>query len=255
MGALSLFDLSGRRAVVTGGGSGLGAAMAQALGEAGAELVLVSRRRDVLEQTAGQLREKGIRAGHLAGDLADLDAIGGLCRTILERFGRADILVNAAGANFRLPLADTTPAQWNVQIAINLSAPFFMAQGLAPAMAQAGWGRIINLGSLQSYRAFPDSAPYGAAKCGILQLTRAIAREWSPRGVTCNAIAPGFFPTALTAPVFANPEAARRNAEQTCIGRNGLPDDIHGLAIFLASNASSYITGQSIPLDGGFTSK
>ena len=122
-------------------------------------------------------------------------------------------------------------------------------------MAERGWGRIINIASLQSTRAFPDSAPYGAAKGGVLQLTRATAEAWSPRGVTCNAIAPGFFPTALTAPVFADPQRAARNAAQTAIGRNGILPDLWGAAIFLSSDASAYVTGQTLHVDGGFTAK
>jgi gluconate 5-dehydrogenase len=122
-------------------------------------------------------------------------------------------------------------------------------------MAERGWGRIINIASLQSWRAFSNSAPYGAAKGGVLQLTRAIAEEWSSRGVTCNAIAPGFVPTPLTAAVFGDPERAARLAAQTAIGRNSLPEDLAGAAIFFASNASAYVTGQTLAVDGGFTAK
>ena len=122
-------------------------------------------------------------------------------------------------------------------------------------MAQRGWGRIINIASLQSQRAFDHSAPYGAGKGGVVQLTRAIAQAWSDKGITCNAIGPGFFPTALTAPVFANAQAALRNAQQTCIGRNGELTDLYGLTVFLGSAASGYITGQTIMIDGGFTAK
>ena len=122
-------------------------------------------------------------------------------------------------------------------------------------MRSRGWGRILNIASLQSTRAFANSAPYGAGKGGIVQLTRAIAQEWSRFGITCNAIGPGFFPTALTAAVFDNPELAQRHAEQTCIGRNGELADLHGATVFLASNASAYITGQTLMVDGGFTAR
>jgi NAD(P)-dependent dehydrogenase (short-subunit alcohol dehydrogenase family) len=166
-----------------------------------------------------------------------------------------DILVNAAGVNLREPFQTVTPAAWKTQIHLHLSAPFFLTQALAPKMAERGWGRIINIASLQSYRAFGNSAPYGAGKGGVVQLTRAIAQEWSSKGITCNAIGPGFFPTQLTAPVFANPAAALKNADQTCIGRNGELTDLYGLSVFLASDASSYITGQTIMIDGGFTAK
>ena len=250
-----LFDLAGRKAVVTGGNSGLGAAMAYALGSAGASVMLVARREDALADSAGFLRKRGIDASFIQADLSDLDSITDLSQAIMARMGGVDILVNAAGVNTRQPLAEVTPASWNTQLSLNLSAPFFMTQGLAPTMAESGWGRIINLGSLQSFRAFQDGAHYGAAKGGIVQLTRALAQEWSPKGITCNAIAPGFFPTALTAPVFKNPDVVARNAAQTCLGRNGQLEDIYGVTVFLASEASAYITGQTIMLDGGFTSK
>ena len=165
------------------------------------------------------------------------------------------MLINAAGVNLREPFMQVSAQSWDEQLAIHLRAPFFLTQALASAMAARHWGRIINIASLQSERAFANSAPYGAGKGGILQLTRAIAEEWSRRGITCNAIGPGFFPTALTAPVFDNPEAAARNAAQTAIGRNGQLEDLYGATIFLASDASSYITGQTLYVDGGFTAR
>ncbi|MDB5546571.1 MAG: short chain dehydrogenase family protein [Tardiphaga sp.] len=140
-------------------------------------------------------------------------------------------------------------------MAVHLRAPFLLTQAFAPAMAERGYGRIINLASLQSWRAFADSAPYGAAKGGVVQLTRAIAEEWSRKGVTSNAIAPGFFLTPLTAAVFADEARASRNAAQTAIGRNGELDDLAGAAVFLAAPASAYVTGQTLAVDGGFTAK
>jgi len=251
----TLFDLSGRRALVTGGNSGIGAAMARALGLAGASVVLVARREAQLAETAQRLRdEDGIAASTLVCDLADTTALREGAAEAL-RGGAVDVLVNAAGVNLREPFEQVTPESWAAQIALHLSAPFFLAQALAPAMAARGWGRIVNIASLQSTRAFANSAPYGAGKGGIVQLTRAIAQAWSPRGVTCNAIGPGFFPTALTAPVFEQPELARHHAQQTAIGRNGRLDDLIGATVFLASDASAYITGQTLMVDGGYTAK
>jgi NAD(P)-dependent dehydrogenase (short-subunit alcohol dehydrogenase family) len=166
-----------------------------------------------------------------------------------------DILVNAAGVNLRQPFAQVTAEAFDLHMALHLRAPFLLVQKLAPAMAARGWGRIINVASLQSFRAFPDSAPYGAGKGGITQLTRAMAEAWSQQGITCNAIAPGFFPTPLTAPVFADAERAARLAAQTCIGRNGRLEDLFGAAVFLASDASAYVTGQVLAVDGGFLAK
>lgn len=250
----SLFDLSKRTALVTGGSSGLGEAMAQALGLAGARVILLARRADMLATSAERLRKQGIQAETLKCDLATPEAARQIARDALA-LGAVDILVNAAGVNLREPFAEVTPESWTTQIHLHLSAPFFLTQALAPAMKQRGWGRIINIASLQSHRAFPNSAPYGAGKGGIVQLTRAIAVEWGPHGITCNAIGPGFFPTALTAPVFDNSELAARHAAQTCLGRNGALQDVNGLTVFLASEASAYITGQTIMLDGGYTAK
>jgi NAD(P)-dependent dehydrogenase (short-subunit alcohol dehydrogenase family) len=254
-GLARLFDLTGRRALVTGGNSGIGEAMAHALGLAGARVLLVARRAAELEAAAGRLRDDGIDAQWLAADLADPAATQAAARDAEQRLGGVDILVNAAGVNLREPFAEVTPASWQLQLALHLGAPFFLTQALAPGMKARGWGRIVNIASLQSVRAFPRSAPYGAGKGGVVQLTRAIAQEWSPHGITCNAIGPGFFPTALTAPVFADPELAARNAAQTCIGRNGTLDDLVGATLFLASDASAYVTGQTLMVDGGFTAR
>ncbi|WP_395059987.1 SDR family NAD(P)-dependent oxidoreductase [Polaromonas sp.] len=249
-----LFKLSGRSALVTGGSSGLGEAMAQALGLAGARVVLMARHQDTLAQAADRLRAQGIEVQTVACDLAQPDAAPKGAHEALA-LGPVDILVNAAGVNLREPFADVTVASWQTQINLHLSAPFFLAQALAPAMKARGWGRVINIASLQSHRAFPNSAPYGAGKGGIVQLTRAMAVEWGSHGITCNAIGPGFFPTALTAPVFGNSELAARHAAQTCLGRNGALQDVNGLTVFLASEASAFVTGQTIMLDGGYTAK
>jgi gluconate 5-dehydrogenase len=246
-----LFDLTGRRALVTGGNSGIGLAIARALGLQGAAVALVARRAEALAAAVADLAADGIVADAHPCDLADPAAIAALAQAA----GPVDILVNAAGMNLRQPFEAVTAEAFDAHMALHLRAPFLLTQALAPGMAGRGRGRIINLASLQSARAFPNSAPYGAAKGGVVQLTRAIAEAWSARGVTCNAIAPGFFPTPLTEPVFADPERAAKNAAQTAIGRNGRLDDLYGAAVFLASDASAYITGQTLFVDGGFTAK
>ena len=248
-----LFSLAGRHAVVTGGNSGIGLALAEALGRAGASVLLVARRENALAQAAQGLAAQGINAGTLALDLSMTAALPASGQAVLQRMPQADILVNAAGVNLREPFAEVTPQSWDAQQALHLAAPFFLTQALAPGMAERGFGRILNIASLQSTRAFANSAPYGAAKGGVVQLTRAIAQAWSGRGITCNAIGPGFFPTALTAPVFGNPELAAMHAARTAIGRNGELQDLHGAAIFLCSPASAYITGQTLMVDGGYT--
>lgn len=251
----ALFDLGGRRALVTGGNSGVGEALARALGLAGARVLLAARREAELDAAAQRLRADGIDVQWLAADLSDVSATRDAARAAEERVGGIDILVNAAGVNLREPFAEVTPESWQRQLALHLGAPFFLTQALAPGMKARGWGRIVNIASLQSYRAFARSAPYGAAKGGVLQLTRAIAQEWSPHGITCNAIGPGFFPTALTAPVFADANLAAHHAAQTCVGRNGALEDLYGAAVFLASDASAYITGQTLMVDGGYTAR
>jgi gluconate 5-dehydrogenase len=250
-----LFSLEGRTAVVTGGNSGLGLAIARALGLAGARLVLCARRAAELEVAAASLGAEGLQASTLSADLAAADAADGVVARLGALGLSPDILVNAAGVNLRQPYADVTAEAFDLHMALHLRAPFLLVQKLAPAMAARGWGRVVNIASLQSFRAFPDSAPYGAGKGGIVQLTRAMAETWSRRGITCNAIAPGFFPTPLTAPVFADAERAARLAAQTCIGRNGRLEDLHGAAVFLASDASAYVTGQTLAVDGGFLAK
>jgi NAD(P)-dependent dehydrogenase (short-subunit alcohol dehydrogenase family) len=239
---LPSFSVAGRIACVTGASSGLGAAIAEALQAAGAQVVGVARR-------------PGGPVPMVAADLADLDAIPDAAARISAVHGAPDILFNAAGVNTREPADAVTREGWARTLDLNLSAPFFLAQALVPAMRERGWGRIVNFGSLQTERAFPGGIAYGATKGGIGQLTRAMAEAWSRHGITTNALAPGFFPTELTGPVFGDPERAAANAAQTCIGRNGTMEDILGPALFLASPASGYVTGQVLFVDGGFTAK
>ncbi|MGY6695495.1 MAG: SDR family NAD(P)-dependent oxidoreductase [Roseinatronobacter sp.] len=246
-----LFDLSGRSALVTGGNSGIGLAMARALGLQGAQIHLAARDPDRLRNACQTLAEDQIIATPHPADLTDAEAL----KALAQACGTVDILINAAGVNLRQPFDQVTPDAFDLHMALHLRAPFFLVQHLAPQMAARGWGRVLNLASLQSQRAFANSAPYGAGKGGIVQLTRAIAQEFSDQGVTCNAIAPGFFPTPLTAPVFNDPELAAANAQRTAIGRNGRLEDLYGATVFLCSEASGYITGQTLFVDGGFTAK
>jgi len=250
-----LFDLDGRVALVSGGSSGIGKAIGLALARAGASVVLVARREQELAFAAGEFEDEGLRARALPCDLADRDALGGFAARAARPFGAPDILVNASGINVRKPFEDTADEDWDRSLAINLTAPFLLTRALAPAMRERGWGRIINITSLQCVRAFPDSAPYGASKGGLMQLTRAIAEYWSRHGITCNAIAPGFFETPLTAPVMSDPARVQALAASTMIGRNGRLEDLHGAAVFLASEASAYITGQTLFIDGGFSAR
>ena len=179
-------------------------------------------------------------------------------RVLLEAIamtGPVDILCNTAGVNFREAPDAISLESWDRTLNLNLTVPFFLARELVPSMRERGWGRIINIASLQSRRAFANGIAYGASKGGVDQLTRAMAQAWSADGINANAIAPGFFPTELTAPVYASDDQLQRLADSTAIGRNGELEDLDGISIFLACSDSDYITGQTIYVDGGFTAK
>ncbi len=253
--ARALFDLSDRTAVVTGASSGIGRAMAEALSDAGASVVLVARREKELEAAAAGIRERGGAAAAVTGDLSDRDGISGIAEHCRRSFDSVDIVVNAAGVNLRQPVEEITPESWDRTIDLNLAAPFFFTREFVADMGTRSFGRVINIASLQSSRAFANGLAYGASKGGVCQLTRAMAEAWSRDGIMCNAIAPGFFPTALTEPLFADTEAAARLAGQTAVGRNGDLEDLRGITVFFASAASNYITGQILYIDGGFTAK
>ncbi len=250
------FALDGRRFVITGASSGIGRAMAGFLAEAGARVVLVARREDQLAAVANSLREAGQRAEFVAADLLDRDGLGelaALCRT--RAGGDIDGVINAAGLNPRQPPEEVSIETWDATLNLNLSTPFFFTREFVPGMRANGYGRVINIASLQSYRAFPNGLPYGASKGGVCQLTRAMAEAWSRYGICANAIAPGFFPTELTAAVFDDDQTRDWAAAQTAMGRNGELEDLRGVTIFFASPASGYITGQTLAVDGGFTAK
>ena len=251
-----LFDLSGRVALCTGGSSGIGRRMALTLSQAGADVVLVGRNETSLAEAMEQIKtEGGGRAGVVAADLLDRSVLGDVVADASVAFGAPDILINAAGINLREPWDEITEASWDQTLDINLSTPFFLARHCIPGMKSKARGNIINLASLQSYRAFANSIAYGASKGGVAQLTRAMAEAWSPFGIVSNAIAPGFFPTGLTRKVYENPELLAHNASMTAMGRNGELSDLDGATVFLASAAANYITGQILAVDGGYTAK
>jgi len=248
-----LFSLGGRVAVVTGGSSGIGAAMASALARAGGRVVLVARDAARLESAAAELRACGGQAAWVSADLADRSSVGRAADEAQGAFGPPDILVNCAGINLRPPLGSLTEQDWDVTMAVNLTAPFLLGQRFGPAMAERGWGRIINVTSQQAARAFGNSGGYGASKGGLAALTRSQSEAWAPSGVCCNSVCPGFVPTRLNAAVASDPERMAAMAARTMIGRNGAPADFAGVAVFLASRASDYVTGQTLYVDGGFS--
>jgi NAD(P)-dependent dehydrogenase (short-subunit alcohol dehydrogenase family) len=248
-----LFSLDGRVAVVTGGSSGIGRAIARALAGAGARVVLVARGADALAETAGRLRAAGSEAAWVIADLGDRASLEDGAREAAAQFGEPDILVNCAGINLRPPMSALTVAEWDQTIAVNLTAPFLLGQRFGPPMAERGWGRIINVASQQAVRAFGNSGGYGASKGGLASLTRSQSEAWAPRGVCCNAISPGFVITPLTREAASDPARSAALVARTMIGRNGEAGDFEGIAVFLGSRASDYVTGQLIFVDGGFS--
>jgi NAD(P)-dependent dehydrogenase (short-subunit alcohol dehydrogenase family) len=248
-----LFSLGGRVAVVTGGSSGIGAGMAGALARAGARVVLVARDAERLEESAAALRACGAEAAWVSADLAERPMVARAADEAEGAFGPPDILVNCAGINLRPPLGSLTVEDWDATMAVNLTAPFLLGQRFGPGMAERGWGRIINVTSQQAARAFGNSGGYGASKGGLAALTRSQSEAWAPSGVCCNSLCPGFVPTRLNAHVARDPERSAAMAARTMTGRNGSPEDFAGVAVFLASRASDYVTGQTLYVDGGFS--
>ena len=250
--SLSDFSLENKVALITGGTSGLGKMMALALAKAGA-FVWIASSRDNADETLKELKDQGTEGRFIQLDVTSSEALENVVSLIHQESNRIDILVNAAGINLRTSAEDLTLDEWQKTIDINLTAPFHLSQLVADSMRENNWGRIINIASLQSLRAFDNSIPYGASKGGIMQLTRALAQAYSKDGVLVNAIAPGFFRTNLTESLFQDPGKLQTLADKTMMGRNGEEKDIFGISVFLCSDANSYVTGQTIFLDGGFS--
>jgi gluconate 5-dehydrogenase len=248
-----LFSLDGRVAVVTGGSSGIGRAVASALARAGAAVVVVARREAELADTVDELTAAGARAASVSADLSTRSGVRTAAEDAVEPFGEPDILVNSAGINLRPPMAELDEATWDATMALNLDAPYLLGQRFGPGMARRGFGRIIQISSQQAHRAFVQSGAYGVSKGALEALTRSQAEAWSAHGVTCNTLVPGFVMTPLNTRLSSDPQKVAALAARTMTGRNGEASDFAGVAVFLASTASGYLTGQSIYVDGGFS--
>ena len=249
----SAFDLTGKTALITGSGSGLGFAMARGLAEAGARVVLNGRDLAKLEAAAGTLRASGLTIETASFDVADSASVDAGVRELVARVDAIDILVNNAGVQHRGPIEEFSDADWRRLMATNLDAPFFLARAVIPAMKARRAGKIINIGSLMSSLARPTTVPYQTSKGGIAMLTRGLAVELAPFNIQVNAIAPGFFRTEMNAALTGNPEFSAWVEKRTPAGRWAAPQELAGAAVFLASPASAFVTGQILYVDGGFT--
>lgn len=249
----SLFSLQGRTAVVTGGSSGIGRAIATALARAGAATVIVARGVDRIGQTVDELTASGCRAAGVPGDLSTRDGIRKVAEDVTGPFGEPDILVNSAGINIRPPLTEITEDDWDVTLTVNTLAPFLLGQRFAPGMAERGYGRLIHISSQQAHRAFVSSGIYGVSKGAVESLMRSEAEAWGGTGVTSNTLVPGFVLTPLNARLQSDTAKVAELAARTMIGRNGLPEDFAAAAVFLAGPGSAYVTGHSLFVDGGLS--
>ena len=251
-----LFSLEGYTAVVTGGSRGLGLVMAQALADAGAAVVVTSRKLDDAQAAVRKLDLEDSRAAAVALDVSDRQSVRSAIDTALDKFGKVDILLNNAGINIRRPSLEVDDsADWDPVINTNLKGCLLCAQAVAPGMIERGYGRIINLGSIMSAVSLPGRAAYASSKHGLLGLTRTLALEWAKHGVTVNCLCPGPFATEMNQPILNDPARNQEFVSKIPIGRWGDPKELAGAVLFLASPASGFVTGTALYVDGGWTTQ
>jgi len=251
---LKRFDLTGKVALVTGASRGIGGELGLALAEAGADMALVARTEGALQTMAGRVRELGRRALVVPADVAQVSTLPSVVERVVAEYGHIDILVNAAGVQCRKPMLEVTEEDWDAVNSVNLKAVYFCSQAVARQMLKQGKGKIINIASLTSTIGIANISIYTATKSGVLGLTRAMSREWSGLGINVNAIAPGYFRTEMTKRLYDDPAMHKWIVDRTPMGRWGELEDLKGVAVFLASGASDFITGQLINVDGGWLS-
>lgn len=251
---MKLFDLKGRVAIVTGGNGGIGLGMAEGLAGAGADVVLAGRNADKARVALDTLKRHGTRSAFVAADVTHAQACRDLVSETLSRFERVDILINNAGTSVRKMPQDYTEQEWHHVMDTNLTSAFLCSQAAYPAMKSGGGGKMINIGSMMSIFGAPYATPYAASKGGIVQMTRALATAWAKDDIQVNAVLPGWIDTELTRNARAQVEGLHERVEgRTPAGRWGVPADMAGIAVFLASAASDFVTGAAIPVDGGFS--
>jgi NAD(P)-dependent dehydrogenase (short-subunit alcohol dehydrogenase family) len=252
-GEAKLFDLTGQVALVTGTSRGLGQYLARALAKAGADLVITSRTRESLADFEAEMKGLGRRVVSLALDVRDEKSIRRMAEEAQAAVGQIHILVNNAGCNVRKPALDVTWDDWNLVLETNLRGSFFVAQAIARGMVERGYGRIINIGSVTSVFGYAGLAPYGASRGGIRQLTMSLADDWGKHGVTVNCLAPGWFRTEQNKVMYEDAGWVDYLVERIPVKRPGQPHDLDGAVVFLASEASRYVTGQTLLVDGGIS--
>jgi len=250
--ASELLSLEGKVAVVTGGTSGIGRALSLGLAEAGADVVATSRRQEQVDATAAEIEARGRKTLRVTSDVCNRASLEALAEAMLKTFGKIDILINCAGMIRRTPTLDLPEEEWNDILNTNLTGTLRACQVFGRHMVERGYGRIINIASLNSFVALTEVAAYAASKAGVTSLTRSLAVEWSKKGVTVNAIAPGVFLTDLNAKLLNSTSRGQELLMRTPMGRFGKTEELVGSAIFLASDGASFLTGQTIPVDGGF---
>ena len=249
---MSVFDLSDNVAIVTGGGTGIGRGIALEFARAGVDVVVASRKQDNLDRVAEEIEGLGRQSLAIATDVRSPEQVDNLVRQTVARFGRVDILVNDAGANFACPVEEMTPNGWDTIIAINLKGPFLCCQAVGKVMIEQRSGKIINISSTAGFSGSKGMAHYGAAKAGVINFTRSLALEWAQYHINVNSIAPGPIETEGDQAVRQlTPEEKEAQIKSIPVGRNGRPEDIAYAAIYLASEASSFMTGETIVVDGG----
>ena len=248
-----MFDLSGKAAIVTGASRGLGQYFARALARAGADLVITARKRASLEAFRGEIEGLGRRAVPLELDVRSYESIQSMAEAAEAAYGKIDILVNNAGCNVRKPALEVGWDDWNLVLDTNLRGTFFVAQAVARKMVPRRYGRVINIGSVTAVFGYAGLAPYCASRGGVKQLTMSLADDWGPYGITVNCLAPGWFKTKQTEVLFQNQPWVEYLCDRIPLKRPGQPDDLNGAIVFLASDASQYLTGQTLLVDGGIS--
>ena len=247
------FDLTGKVAIVTGTSRGLGQYFGRALARAGADLVITSRELSTLENFHSEIEAMGRRVLPLPLDVRNYDSIQKMAEQVIAHYGKIDVLVNNAGCNVRKPALDVTWDDWNLVLETNLRGTFFVSQAVARHMVPRKYGRIINIGSVTCVAGYAGLGPYGASRGGVKQLTMSLADDWGPHGITVNCLAPGWFKTAQNAVMYENQEWVEYLKDRIPLKRPGQPNDLDGAIVFLASDSSEYVTGQTLLVDGGIS--